>query len=144
MVAWMNEEALAGTLEKGKAMFYSRSRGKIWVKGESSGHVQRVVEVRVDCDQDVVLVRVKSDGPACHVGYQSCFYRAVESMEGDMKFVEEKVFDPDEVYGKWESGKLGVASMKKNRLRGVVGFFCLVPGTGVEPARGFTLTRSLV
>jgi len=99
MMAWMNKEALAGTLEKGKAMFYSRSRGKIWVKGESSGHVQRVVEVRVDCDQDVVLLRVKSDGPACHVGYQSCFYRAVETIEGDMKFVEDKVFDPDEVYG---------------------------------------------
>lgn len=99
MMAWMNDAALRHTLETGKATFYSRSRGKMWVKGESSGHVQRVVEARVDCDQDTVLLRVKSEGPACHVGYQTCFYRAFGG--GDrFNFVEEKAFDPDAVYRK--------------------------------------------
>ena len=99
MMAWMNDEALRHTLETKKATFYSRSRGKMWVKGESSGHVQRVVETRVDCDQDTVLLRVRSEGPACHVGYQTCFYRAFEGT-GRLGFVEEKVFDPVAVYKK--------------------------------------------
>ncbi len=100
MMAWMNDAALAHTLETRKAAFYSRSRQKMWVKGESSGHVQHVVDVRVDCDQDVLLVRVKSGGPACHVGYNTCFYRSIESLESNMTFVEERVFDPKKVYGK--------------------------------------------
>jgi len=99
MMAWMNDAALKHTLEHGVAAFYSRSRGKFWVKGESSGHVQKVVEARVDCDQDVVLLRVESHGPACHVGYQTCFYRAFDDDHASLKFVEEKVFDPDKVYG---------------------------------------------
>ena len=81
-----------------KATFYSRSRGKVWVKGESSGHVQEVVDLRIDCDQDTVLVRCRSGGPACHAGYQTCFYRAIEG-EG-LAFVEPRVFDPEDVYGK--------------------------------------------
>jgi phosphoribosyl-AMP cyclohydrolase len=99
MVAWMNAEALQHTLETGKATFYSRSRGKMWVKGESSGHVMHVSELRVDCDQDVVLLRVDPAGPACHVGYPTCFYRAYDSKAGKLRVVEEKAFDPDQVYG---------------------------------------------
>jgi len=97
MMAWMNEAALKQTLEVKKATFYSRSRDKMWIKGESSGHVQEVVEVRVDCDQDLVLLKCKSHGPCCHVGYNSCFYRVADS-DGSLKVVEEKVFDPEKVY----------------------------------------------
>ncbi len=77
MLAWMNEEALIRTLDTGIATFWSRSRAQIWVKGETSGHVQHVVEVRVDCDQDAILVRVLPKGPACHTGRDSCFYRVI-------------------------------------------------------------------
>ena len=98
MMGWMNEEALKQTLATRKATFYSRSRKKMWVKGESSGHVQKVLEARVDCDQDVVLLRVDSGGPCCHAGYKSCFYRVMED-GGRLRFADERVFDPDAVYG---------------------------------------------
>jgi phosphoribosyl-AMP cyclohydrolase len=75
MLAWMNDAALAATLATGRATYWSRSRGEIWVKGETSGHTQDVVEVRVDCDQDAVLLRVNQTGGACHTGRKSCFYR---------------------------------------------------------------------
>jgi phosphoribosyl-AMP cyclohydrolase len=75
MLAWMNAEALTRTLQSGEATYWSRSRAALWRKGESSGHIQRVVEVRVDCDQDAVLLRVEQTGPACHTGQRSCFYR---------------------------------------------------------------------
>jgi phosphoribosyl-AMP cyclohydrolase len=80
MLAWMNAEALSLTLETREAHYFSRSRQALWKKGETSGQVQRVVELRVDCDQDAVLVKVhpQGDGGACHVGFRSCFYRAVE------------------------------------------------------------------
>lgn len=78
MVAHMNAEALAATLESGEATFWSRSRGRLWKKGETSGHVLRVVEARVDCDQDAVWLRVVPAGPACHTGARSCFYRRIE------------------------------------------------------------------
>lgn len=97
MMGWMNSEALAQTLSSRKATFYSRSRKKVWVKGETSGHFQEVVEVRVDCDQDVILLRCRSHGPCCHVGYHTCFYRAWAG-DDQLKFVEERVFDPDTVY----------------------------------------------
>ena len=97
MLGWMNQDALEQTLATGKATFYSRSRDKIWVKGESSGHTQEVVEVNIDCDQDAVLLRCRSHGPACHMGYQSCFYRAITDGE-NLKFVDQPVFDPDQVY----------------------------------------------
>lgn len=97
MMAWMNEAALKQTLELKKATFYSRSRDKMWIKGESSGHVQEVVEARVDCDQDLVLLKCKSHGPCCHVGYNSCFYRRADA-DGTLTVVEEKVFDPAKVY----------------------------------------------
>ena len=100
MMGWMNAEAVSATLSTRKATFYSRSRDKIWVKGERSGHVQKVVEFRVDCDQDTILLRCKSHGPCCHVGYQTCFYRASTTGADDkLRFVEQKVFDPGSVYG---------------------------------------------
>ncbi len=79
MLAWMNAEALARTLESGRATYWSRSRGEIWVKGETSGHTQEVVEVRVDCDQDAVLLKVRQTGGACHTGRESCFYRIADA-----------------------------------------------------------------
>ena len=99
MMGWMNEHALQQSLETRKATFYSRSRQKTWVKGESSGHVQEIVEARVDCDQDVVLLRCRAHGPACHAGYQTCFYRAANG-QGKLATVEQRVFDPAEVYQK--------------------------------------------
>lgn len=79
MLAWMNEEALAATFATGRATYWSRSRGKLWVKGEESGHTQTVVEVRVDCDQDAILLLVNQEGPACHTGAASCFYRVARA-----------------------------------------------------------------
>ncbi|MBE0618642.1 MAG: phosphoribosyl-AMP cyclohydrolase [Proteobacteria bacterium] len=98
MLAYLNEEAFRRTLETGKAWFYSRSREKYWMKGESSGNVQEVQEVRVDCDADAVVLKVRQvGGAACHTGHRSCFYRRVE---GNRWVVEgEPLFDPAEVYG---------------------------------------------
>ena len=79
MLAWMNEEALRLTLETGRATYWSRSRQKLWRKGEESGHVQEVVDARIDCDQDAVLLRVRQTGAACHTGARSCFYRIIGS-----------------------------------------------------------------
>lgn len=93
MLAYMNDEALNKTRETGIAHYWSRSRKKLWLKGESSGHFQRVKEIRVDCDQDAVLLLVEQEGGACHTGYRSCFYRTI-----DGKIVGEKVFEPDDVY----------------------------------------------
>ena len=81
MLAFMDEEALAKTRETGLAHFHSRSRGKLWLKGETSGHFLRVEEIRIDCDQDAVLMRVRPEGPACHTGAKSCFYRKLEGDE---------------------------------------------------------------
>ncbi len=96
MMAWMNQQAYQETISTGFATYYSRSRSKIWRKGEESGHRQRVVEVRVDCDADCILVLVDQTGAACHEGYQSCFFR-VATQEG---FVIDKVplVDPHSVY----------------------------------------------
>ncbi len=105
MVAHMNEGALRRTIESGEAWYYSRSRKKLWKKGESSGHVQRVVELRVDCDQDAVWLKVEQQGAgACHTGRRSCFYRAVTLGLKDKVALEfrdaNKAFDPKAVYGK--------------------------------------------
>jgi phosphoribosyl-AMP cyclohydrolase len=78
MVAWMNEEAVRRTMDEGRTWFWSRSRGELWRKGDTSGHVQHVREVRYDCDGDTLLVRVDQEGPACHTGQRSCFYRRLE------------------------------------------------------------------
>jgi len=99
MLAYMNEEAYDETVRTGRAVYYSRSRSKLWRKGEESGNVQKVEGIYLDCDRDTILVRVNQIGDAaCHVGYQSCFYRQVTD-EG-LKVIAEKVFDPDEVYKK--------------------------------------------
>jgi len=81
MMAWMNAEAVARTLATGRVTYWSRSRRAFWIKGESSGHVQRLVEMRVDCDRDCLLVLVEQTGPACHTGRRSCFYTAIR--DGD-------------------------------------------------------------
>jgi len=101
MFAFMNEEALRLTIETRKATYYSRSRKKLWLKGEESGNRLTVSEVRVDCDQDVVLIRVDAGGgAACHNGFRSCFYRKVNS-DGNLEHAGgERLFDPEEVYGK--------------------------------------------
>ena len=101
MVAHMNDEALRKTIASGEAWYFSRSRNALWRKGESSGHVQRVVEMRMDCDQDAVWIRVEQSGAACHTGRRSCFYRAVSAGEGgaQLSFVDaDKLFDPAKVY----------------------------------------------
>lgn len=98
MVAYMNEEAFKLTLETGKVHYWSRSRNKLWKKGESSGNMQKLVEMRVDCDQDAVLVRVDQSGPACHEGYKSCFYRTV-SDDGSLVVNAERLMDPEKMYG---------------------------------------------
>ncbi|WP_438275922.1 phosphoribosyl-AMP cyclohydrolase [Nitrobacter sp.] len=104
MVAHMNEEALRRTVETGDAWYYSRSRKALWRKGESSGQVQRVVEMRTDCDQDAIWIKVEQRGAACHTGRRSCFYRAVtkgENGEACVRFVDaDRLFDPAEVYKK--------------------------------------------
>jgi phosphoribosyl-AMP cyclohydrolase len=104
MVAHMNEEALRRTVETGDAWYYSRSRKALWRKGESSGQIQRVIEMRTDCDQDAVWIKVEQQGAACHTGRRSCFYRAVTKGEGGearVTFVDaDRLFDPADVYGK--------------------------------------------
>ncbi len=100
MVAFMNDEALAETVRSGNAVYYSRSRQKLWRKGEESGHVQKVQEILVDCDQDCLILKVTVDQGQCHVGYQSCFYRRVKAGGQDLEFVAEKVYDPESVYKK--------------------------------------------
>jgi phosphoribosyl-AMP cyclohydrolase len=103
MVAHMNDEALRKTIESGEAWYYSRSRQSLWRKGESSGHTQRVVEMRLDCDQDAVWIRVEQVGAACHTGRRSCFYRKIDAAGGGarLSFVDaERQFDPSQVYRK--------------------------------------------
>ncbi len=99
MMAWMNEEALALTLRTGRAVYFSRSRHKLWKKGEESGHFQEVKEIRIDCDGDVVLLAVKQRGPgACHTGHRCCFYRRRKG--GRWVDVDPVTFDPKKVYAK--------------------------------------------
>ena len=102
MVAHMNDEALRKTIASGEAWYFSRSRQSLWRKGESSGHTQRVVEMRLDCDQDAIWIRVEQSGAACHTGRRSCFYRAVTAGEGGaagLSFVDaDRLFDPAKVY----------------------------------------------
>jgi phosphoribosyl-AMP cyclohydrolase len=99
----MNAEALAKTIASGEAWYFSRSRRALWRKGETSGHTQRVVELRVDCDQDAVWIKVEQVAGACHTGRRSCFYRAVPlGQKGGavkLEFRDERVFDPKAVYG---------------------------------------------
>jgi phosphoribosyl-AMP cyclohydrolase len=97
MMAWMDQSALRKTIEAGQTHFYSRSRRRLWHKGESSGHVQIVESIHVDCDADVLLVKVRQQGGACHEGYHSCFYRRVNEA-GALEVVETPIFDAKTVY----------------------------------------------
>ncbi|MBN1962936.1 MAG: phosphoribosyl-AMP cyclohydrolase [Deltaproteobacteria bacterium] len=99
MVAGMNEEAFALTLSTGKVHYFSRTRNKLWKKGEESGNMQELIEMRVDCDIDAVVLRIHQQGPACHEGYRSCFYRTVKE-DGSLKIVGERLKTPEEMYGK--------------------------------------------
>jgi phosphoribosyl-AMP cyclohydrolase len=98
MLGFMSAEALAETRRTGEAVFFSRSRNRLWKKGESSGHVLRVLEIRIDCDGDALLLRVRPVGPGvCHEGYRSCFFREIEE-NGSIRTIEERRFDPAKVY----------------------------------------------
>jgi phosphoribosyl-AMP cyclohydrolase len=96
MMAYMTEATLRETLERGRMVYWSRSRQEKWVKGQTSGHTQSVQEVRIDCDGDTLLFQVEQEGGACHTGYRSCFYRRAE--DGTLVADGEQVFDPDAVY----------------------------------------------
>jgi phosphoribosyl-AMP cyclohydrolase len=96
MLAWMNREAFEETRRTGQAVYYSRSRSRLWRKGEESGHTQRVVGIFVDCDADTILLKVEQQGPACHEGYQSCFFR--ELTEQGAKVIAERMADPAKIY----------------------------------------------
>tara|TARA_B100001113_G_scaffold296413_1_gene253871 strand:+ start:267 stop:650 length:384 start_codon:yes stop_codon:yes gene_type:complete len=97
MMAWMNEASLISTIETGKTHFWSRSRQKYWMKGESSGHTQQVKSIAFDCDGDTLLIQAEQLGAACHEGYKSCFFRAINQV-GDFDITEERLVNPDEIY----------------------------------------------
>ena len=106
MLGFMNSVSLAETQRCGEVVFFSRSRNKLWKKGESSGHVLKVREVRVDCDADAILVRVEAVGPGvCHEGYRSCFFRKLEN-DGTAKIAEARTFAPEIVYGQQQEKKV--------------------------------------
>jgi phosphoribosyl-AMP cyclohydrolase len=110
MFAFMNRQALDLTIQTGFATYFSTSRQKLWKKGEESGHTQKVEQILVDCDQDCILLKVTVDAGQCHVGYQSCFYRALKKGSSkELEFIAEKVYDPKETYpprlARRESGK---------------------------------------
>jgi len=98
MVAYMNKEALKRTIETGMAHYWSTSRKKVWLKGESSGHTQKVDEILVDCDMDAIILKVEQKGGACHTGYYSCFYRRLNPPKR-LENIGRKVFNPEEIYG---------------------------------------------
>ena len=101
MVAYMNRQALDLTIQTGYATYFSRSRQKLWKKGEESGHVQKIRQILVDCDQDCLVLKVLVDSGQCHVGYQSCFYRTLKkNSDKELKFIAEKVYNPKEIYKK--------------------------------------------
>ena len=99
MMAYMNRQSLADSIRTGKTHFWSRSRRKYWMKGETSGHTQEIRAILVDCDADTVLIRVRQQGAACHNGYRSCFYRKLQA-DGSWEIVADRLFDPEKVYGK--------------------------------------------
>ncbi len=99
MVAYMNREALDLTIKNGYATYFSRSRRRLWKKGEKSGHIQKVRQILVDCDQDCLILKVTVEQGQCHVGYKSCFYRAVTGKDtSNLEFIAEKTYDPNKVY----------------------------------------------
>ncbi len=100
MMAWMNRASLEKTVATGKTHFWSRSRQKFWMKGETSGHTQAVREISFDCDGDTLLIQVEQIGAACHEGYKSCFYRAVDVGGNNIKITEPRLETPEQMYGK--------------------------------------------
>ena len=100
MMAWMNRASLETTLATGKTHFWSRSRQKFWMKGESSGHTQTVKDVAFDCDGDVLLIQVEQLGAACHEGYRSCFFRSVQAGGAEARITEKQLETPEQIYGK--------------------------------------------
>lgn len=100
MMAWMNRASLETTIQTGKTHFWSRSRQKFWMKGESSGHVQVVKDIAFDCDGDTLLIQVEQTGAACHEGYRSCFFRSVQEAGAAVSITEPQLEDPAKIYGK--------------------------------------------
>ena len=100
MMAWMNRASLESTIATGKTHFWSRSRQKFWMKGESSGHTQTVKDLAFDCDGDTLLIQVEQVGAACHEGYRSCFFRSTTDKAGDFKITEPQLETPEQIYGK--------------------------------------------
>ena len=100
MLAWMNDQSIRMTLEKGMMVYFSRSRQKYWLKGETSGHTQRVIRWAVDCDKDTLLFEVEQTGGACHTGYESCFYQELDASGLPKPIAEEPLFDPAKTYAK--------------------------------------------
>ena len=100
MMAWMNRASLEKTIETKRTFFWSRSRQKFWMKGESSGHVQVVKDIAFDCDGDTLLIQVEQTGAACHEGYQSCFFRSLEDAGEAFKITESQLETPEAIYGK--------------------------------------------
>jgi phosphoribosyl-AMP cyclohydrolase len=100
MMAWMNRESLAKTIETGATWFWSRSRKSYWMKGEQSGHTQRVKAIAFDCDGDTLLIRVEQAGAACHEGYRSCFFRTLDGTDSGFSVSEPQLIKPENVYGK--------------------------------------------
>ena len=100
MMAWMNRASLEKTIESGKTHFWSRSRQKFWMKGETSGHTQAVKDIAFDCDGDVLLIQVEQVGAACHEGYQSCFFRSVQGNGAGFRITEAQLKTPGQIYGK--------------------------------------------
>ena len=99
MMAYMNKTSLEKTIQTGKTHFWSRSRKKYWMKGETSGHVQEVQEVFIDCDTDTVLIKVKQKGVACHEGYKNCFFRKYDAKSGQWNVCADRQVNPEDVYG---------------------------------------------
>lgn len=100
MMAWMNQASLEQTVKTAKTHFWSRSRQKFWMKGESSGHTQDVKDIAFDCDGDTLLIQVEQTGAACHEGYRSCFFRSVGASGGDAHVTEPQLQTPEQIYGK--------------------------------------------
>ena len=100
MLAWMNVEAWMETLSTGRAVYFSRSRSRLWRKGEESGHFQEIVEARTDCDADTILLRVRQTGAACHEGYASCFFRRWDGASESFQICEPQWKRPEDIYGK--------------------------------------------
>ncbi|HIG27278.1 MAG TPA: phosphoribosyl-AMP cyclohydrolase [Verrucomicrobiales bacterium] len=100
MMAWMNQASLEKTIESGNTCFWSRSRQKFWIKGETSGHLQKVKDIALDCDADTLLIQVEQTGAACHEGYQSCFFRSLQEDGDSLRTTEPQLVNPEEIYKK--------------------------------------------